>query len=174
MVGWMAAIIVATALISMAIIRRTLTDPLVAVVRQLNAITPGQAASLSVPAHLKRNEVGVLVAGMNDLLEGVRQALDSERSLRNQVEETDAQLRVAMIKTEAAAKAKEDFLASMSHEIRTPLNGVVGTLDLLSLSKLDDEQREQVNAMREASSALVLASSTTSSTSRKSRPENWT
>ena len=44
--------------------RRTLTDPLVAVVRQLNAITPGQAASLSVPAHLKRNEVGVLVAGM--------------------------------------------------------------------------------------------------------------
>lgn len=155
MVGWMAAIIVATALISMAIIRRTLTDPLVAVVRQLNAITPGQAASLSVPAHLKRNEVGVLVAGMNDLLEGVRQALDSERSLRNQVEETDAQLRVAMIKTEAAAKAKEDFLASMSHEIRTPLNGVVGTLDLLSLSKLDDEQREQVNAMREASSALL-------------------
>ncbi|HET6788846.1 MAG TPA: histidine kinase dimerization/phospho-acceptor domain-containing protein, partial [Aquabacterium sp.] len=151
MVGWMAAIIVATAIISMAIIRRTLTDPLVTVVKQLNKITPGQPATLAIPQHLKRNEVGVLVSGMNELLEGVRQALDSERLLRSQVEETDAQLRVAMSQTEAAAKAKEDFLASMSHEIRTPLNGVIGTLDLLSLGELNGNQREQVNAMREAS-----------------------
>ncbi|MDE2593013.1 MAG: response regulator [Burkholderiales bacterium] len=155
MVGWMAAIIVATAIISMAIIRRTLTDPLVTVVKQLNKIIPGQPATLIIPDHLKRNEVGVLVSGMNDLLDGVRQALNSERVMRSQVEETDAQLRVAMSQTEAAAKAKEDFLASMSHEIRTPLNGVIGTLDLLSLGELNGSQREQVNAMREASNSLL-------------------
>ncbi|MDE2078452.1 MAG: response regulator [Burkholderiales bacterium] len=155
MVAWMAGIIVATAIISMALIRRTLTDPLAAVVKQLNRITPGQATTLTLPRHLQRNEVGVLVDGMNHLLDGVRKALESERSLRTQIEETDAQLRIAMTKTEAAAKAKEDFLASMSHEIRTPLNGVIGTLDLLSLGQLDDNQREQVNAMREASNALL-------------------
>ncbi|HET8870111.1 MAG TPA: ATP-binding protein [Aquabacterium sp.] len=155
MVGWMAGLIVATAIISMALIRRSLTDPLVAVVKQLNRITPGQATTLTLPKHLQHNEVGVLVEGVNHLLDGVRKALESERNLRTQIEETDAQLRIAMTKTEAAAKAKEDFLASMSHEIRTPLNGVIGTLDLLSLGQLDENQREQVNAMREASNALL-------------------
>ncbi len=155
MVAWMAGIIVLTTIIFMFIIRRTLTDPLVSAARQLARVVPGQQAALTVPSHLERNEVGALIDGVNELLGKVGQALDVERNLRNQVEETDAQLRIAMIKTEAAAKAKEDFLASMSHEIRTPLNGVVGTLDLLSLSKLDDEQREQINAMREASGALL-------------------
>jgi len=155
MVSWMAGLIVLTAIISMSIIRRTLTDPLASVVKQLSSVTPGQAAKLDIPEYLQRNEVGVLVSGVNDLLEDVCQALDMERTLRSQVEETDAQLRVAMTKTEAAAKAKEGFLASMSHEIRTPLNGVIGTLDLLSLGKLDASQREQVGAMREASNSLL-------------------
>ncbi|MEN9452310.1 MAG: hypothetical protein RLZZ369_1369 [Pseudomonadota bacterium] len=155
MVSWMAGLIVLTAIISMSIIRRTLTDPLASVVNQLSRITPGQPAKLDIPEYLQGNEVGVLVSGVNDLLEDVCQALDMERTLRSQVEETDAQLRVAMTKTEAAAKAKEDFLASMSHEIRTPLNGVIGTLDLLSLGKLDTSQREQVGAMREASNSLL-------------------
>jgi signal transduction histidine kinase len=40
-------------------------------------------------------------------------------------------LQAAIATSEAATRAKSDFLASVSHEIRTPLNGVVGVLHLL-------------------------------------------
>lgn len=45
-------------------------------------------------------------------------------------------------KAEAANQAKTAFLATISHELRTPLNGVLGMLQILELSALDQEQRE--------------------------------
>ncbi len=47
-------------------------------------------------------------------------------------------------KAEAASRAKTDFLANMSHEIRTPLNGVIGMLNLLASSPLDESQEKMV------------------------------
>ena len=56
---------------------------------------------------------------------------------------------------EAANKAKSQFLANMSHEIRTPLNGIIGFLDLLSKTPLDELQDDYVKEMRIASSSLM-------------------
>jgi signal transduction histidine kinase/CheY-like chemotaxis protein/HPt (histidine-containing phosphotransfer) domain-containing protein len=44
----------------------------------------------------------------------------------------------------AADRAKSEFLAVMSHEMRTPLNGVLGLLELLQATDLDDRQRRYV------------------------------
>src|SRR5579883_1527964 len=40
------------------------------------------------------------------------------------------------------------FLASLNHEIRTPLSGILGMVDLLLETHLDDEQREYAHAAR--------------------------
>lgn len=57
----------------------------------------------------------------------------------------------------AANKAKSEFLANMSHEVRTPMNGVLGMLQLLTMTSLDDEQFEYVEtAMASGESLLTI------------------
>jgi signal transduction histidine kinase len=56
---------------------------------------------------------------------------------------------------EAASRAKTRFLNTMSHEVRTPMNAVIGMTELLSFTELDPEQRECVDAIRDAGTALL-------------------
>lgn len=54
-----------------------------------------------------------------------------------------------------ANEAKSTFLATMSHEIRTPLYGALGTLELLSLTELNSQQRQYVSRIEDASQMLL-------------------
>jgi PAS domain S-box-containing protein len=54
-----------------------------------------------------------------------------------------------------ASDMKSVFLATMSHELRTPLNGMLGMLELLSLSRLSAEQRETLEIARDSGRGLV-------------------
>ncbi|MBG04458.1 MAG: hypothetical protein CMM59_10340 [Rhodospirillaceae bacterium] len=56
---------------------------------------------------------------------------------------------------EAANRAKSNFLATMSHEIRTPLNGVLGLAQLLTKTKLDDDQRKSVDTILSSGHTLL-------------------
>jgi signal transduction histidine kinase/CheY-like chemotaxis protein/HPt (histidine-containing phosphotransfer) domain-containing protein len=56
---------------------------------------------------------------------------------------------------ETATAAKSQFLATMSHEIRTPLNGIVGMLELLRMTPLQDKQREYINTLQLSSENML-------------------
>ncbi len=61
----------------------------------------------------------------------------------------------AKVTADLANRAKSAFLATMSHEIRTPMNGALGMLELLSLTRLDVEQRTTLSIVRESSKSLL-------------------
>lgn len=56
---------------------------------------------------------------------------------------------------ERATQSKSEFLANMSHEIRTPLNAISGLLEILSFSKLDKEQRRNIDIISGSSKTLM-------------------
>lgn len=63
----------------------------------------------------------------------------------------------ALVKAEAASKAKTDFLFSMSHDIRTPMNAIRGFLHLLDEQQEEPARRKEYIRKMEDSSELLLS-----------------
>jgi signal transduction histidine kinase/DNA-binding response OmpR family regulator len=54
-----------------------------------------------------------------------------------------------------AARLKSEFLANMSHEIRTPMNGVLGMIELLGRTRLDERQSRYLGTLQTSARALM-------------------
>jgi len=79
------------------------------------------------------------------------------RSLRHSLEAAVANELLSRAKeaAESANLAKSQFLATMSHEIRTPMNGVLGALELLRQTPLEQRQRRLVKTASASGESLM-------------------
>lgn len=67
----------------------------------------------------------------------------------------EMELRLARERAEAESRAKSDFIATMSHELRTPMTSVLGYVELLAESELDEQQRDFVRLVQTSGEHLL-------------------
>jgi PAS domain S-box-containing protein len=63
-------------------------------------------------------------------------------------------LRTEIAATRQSAEFKQNFLANMSHEIRTPLTGIMGIVEILLSTPLNEEQKEHLSTLRQSTENL--------------------
>ncbi len=81
--------------------------------------------------------------------------LEQETLNRQQLARQNKALAIAQRDSEAANRAKSQFLATMSHEIRTPMNAVIGMTECLMETALNPEQQYFVETISRSGDALM-------------------
>ncbi|MCA9794438.1 MAG: hypothetical protein KC910_21670, partial [Candidatus Eremiobacteraeota bacterium] len=77
------------------------------------------------------------------------------RQAKLELEQRNQRLQEAKLAAEAAAIAKDEFLAVVSHELRTPMNGVVALAEELLESSLSPDQKKLAATILSSSTSLV-------------------
>ena len=101
----------------------------------------------------RKDEVGELSRSFLKMAQDLKLFFEN---LEGKVSERTSQLEEARIQAESANRAKSLFLANMSHEIRTPMNGILGSLQLISLDNLSNENKEYLDSIRISAENLLV------------------
>lgn len=65
------------------------------------------------------------------------------------------ELRLQKSMAQKSNELRSAFIANMSHEIRTPMNGIMGTLELLKQTSLDNQQQTYLTHITASSESLL-------------------
>jgi signal transduction histidine kinase/CheY-like chemotaxis protein len=86
---------------------------------------------------------------------GKVRSLTSFFTLVTQQVNIERDLRTAQSQTEAALKAKNEFLGRLSHEVRTPMNAVIGMADALVHNCKDESIRPQLTLIQTSAEQVM-------------------
>jgi signal transduction histidine kinase/ActR/RegA family two-component response regulator len=105
------------------------------------------------------DEIEFLGDSFNQMIEALsstqEELLHSKMMLEERIRLRTQELEVAMQKALAASQAKSEFLANISHELRTPMNGILGMLNMVMVTKLDPEQKDQLETAQRCAYSLL-------------------
>lgn len=71
------------------------------------------------------------------------------------IKDRQSHLESTVVELERASKTKSVFLAHMSHELRTPLNGVLGMVEILSSTELNEQQKTYLSTLDSSGKQLL-------------------
>ncbi|TIH13710.1 histidine kinase [Marinifilum sp. JC120] len=80
---------------------------------------------------------------------------DELNDLSDSINEILILLQEQKTKAETASRVKTEFLANMSHEIRTPMHSILGMVELLKETNVDNEQQDFLNIAGTAGENLL-------------------